>query len=130
MLSGSAPRIDDDNKTAAHTAANNPPDQLGHQLDLAGLKKPERGPGAHNPSRQAWLLENERNKFATSCGLIWRDVTRGINMLQAFNRSRSTAAVPVNAATSVENSSDEILVGRIAAGDRLAMQVLFARHRT
>jgi RNA polymerase sigma-70 factor (ECF subfamily) len=51
-------------------------------------------------------------------------------MLQAFNRSRSTAAVPANAATSVENSSDEILVERIAAGDKLAMQVLFARHRT
>jgi RNA polymerase sigma-70 factor (ECF subfamily) len=51
-------------------------------------------------------------------------------MLRAFNRSRSTAAVTANAATSVENSSDEILVGRIAAGDKLAMQVLFARHRT
>ena len=50
-------------------------------------------------------------------------------MLQSF-RSRSTAAVPANAATSVENSSDEILVERIAAGDKLAMQVLFARHRT
>ena len=51
-------------------------------------------------------------------------------MLQAFNRSRSAPAVPANAATSVENSSDEILVERIAAGDKLAMQVLFARHRT
>jgi RNA polymerase sigma-70 factor, ECF subfamily len=29
-----------------------------------------------------------------------------------------------------EYSSDEILVERIAAGDKLAMQVLFARHRT
>ena len=28
------------------------------------------------------------------------------------------------------DSSDEILVERIAAGDKLAMQVLFARHRT
>ncbi len=51
-------------------------------------------------------------------------------MLQAFHRSRSTAAVPANAATSVKNSSDEILIERIAAGDKLAMQVLFARHRT
>ncbi len=51
-------------------------------------------------------------------------------MLQAFNRSRSTAAVPAKATTSVENSSDEILIERIAAGDKLAMQVLFARHRT
>jgi DNA-directed RNA polymerase specialized sigma24 family protein len=38
--------------------------------------------------------------------------------------------VPANAATSVGNSSDEILVERIEAGDKLAMQVLFARHRT
>jgi RNA polymerase sigma-70 factor (ECF subfamily) len=30
----------------------------------------------------------------------------------------------------VETSSDEMLVERIAGGDKLAMQVLFARHRT
>src|SRR5262249_9499976 len=38
--------------------------------------------------------------------------------------------VPARAATGVENSSDEMLVNRIAAGDKLAMQALFARHRT
>ena len=43
---------------------------------------------------------------------------------------RTTAAVPAIAATAGEYSSDEILVQRIAAGDKLAMQVLFARHRT
>ena len=32
--------------------------------------------------------------------------------------------------TAGEHSSDEILIERIAAGDKLAMQVLFARHRT
>ena len=52
-------------------------------------------------------------------------------MLQMSIRSGSTAAaVSANAATPGENSSDEILVERIAAGDKLAMQVLFARHRT
>lgn len=30
----------------------------------------------------------------------------------------------------IETTSDEVLVGRIAGGDRLAMQALFARHRT
>src|SRR4249919_2613522 len=34
------------------------------------------------------------------------------------------------AAVLARDSSDEILVERIAAGDKLAMQVLFARHRT
>ena len=34
------------------------------------------------------------------------------------------------AAVFARYSSDEILVERIAAGDKLAMQVLFARHRT
>ena len=38
--------------------------------------------------------------------------------------------MPAIAATAGEYSSDEILVERIAAGDKLAMQVLFARHRT
>ena len=46
----------------------------------------------------------------------------------AFTRRGSTTAVPVRAAG--ENSSDERLIARIAAGDRLAMQTLFARHRT
>ena len=32
--------------------------------------------------------------------------------------------------TAGEHSSDEILIERIAAGDKLARQVLFARHRT
>jgi Sigma-70 region 2 len=41
----------------------------------------------------------------------------------------ASAAVPAIAATA-GYSSDEILVERIAAGDKLAMQVLFARHRT
>ncbi len=51
-------------------------------------------------------------------------------MLQTCVRSGSTAAVPANAATTGEHSPDEILVERIAAGDKLAMEVLFARHRT
>src|SRR5256885_11620923 len=52
-------------------------------------------------------------------------------MLQTFIRSGSAAAaVPANAATTGEYSSDEMLVTRIAAGDKLAIQVLFARHRT
>jgi RNA polymerase sigma-70 factor, ECF subfamily len=52
-------------------------------------------------------------------------------MLQTFIRSGSAAAaVSANAATTGEYSSDEMLVTRIAAGDKLAMQALFARHRT
>ena len=46
----------------------------------------------------------------------------------AFTRRGSTTAVPARAAG--ENSSDEMLIARIAAGDRPAMQTLFARHRT
>ena len=42
----------------------------------------------------------------------------------------AVAAVPAGAAAGAENSSDEMLVNRIAAGDKLAMQALFARHRT
>ena len=51
-------------------------------------------------------------------------------MLQTLIRSGSAAAaVPPHAATTGEYSSDEMLVTRIAAGDKLAMQALFARHR-
>ena len=42
----------------------------------------------------------------------------------------AVAEAPAIAATAGEHSSDEILVERIADGDKLAMQVLFARHRT
>src|SRR6187549_296064 len=46
----------------------------------------------------------------------------------AFTRQGSVAAMPATVAG--EASSDEMLIARIAGGDRLAMQVLFARHRT
>jgi RNA polymerase sigma-70 factor, ECF subfamily len=46
----------------------------------------------------------------------------------AFTRQGSAAAAPATAPG--EPSSDEMLVARIAGGDRLAMQTLFARHRT
>jgi RNA polymerase sigma-70 factor (ECF subfamily) len=49
-------------------------------------------------------------------------------MLIALTRQGSAAAGPANAAD--EPSSDEMLVARIADGDRLAMQTLFARYRT
>jgi sigma-70-like protein len=42
----------------------------------------------------------------------------------------AVAAAPAIATAAGEYSSDEILLERIAAGDKLAMQVLFARHRT
>ena len=46
----------------------------------------------------------------------------------AFARQGSANVVPAHAAG--ETSSDEMLIARIAGGDRLAMQTLFARHRT
>jgi RNA polymerase sigma-70 factor, ECF subfamily len=45
-------------------------------------------------------------------------------------RRAAVAGVPAIAAPAGETSSDEILVERIAAGNKLAMQALFARHRT
>jgi RNA polymerase sigma-70 factor (ECF subfamily) len=36
----------------------------------------------------------------------------------------------IAATTAGETSSDNILVERIASGDKLAMQILFVRHRT
>jgi RNA polymerase sigma-70 factor, ECF subfamily len=49
-------------------------------------------------------------------------------MSSAFTQPGS-AAVHARAAA-VETSSDDMLVARIGEGDRLAMQTLFARHRT
>jgi RNA polymerase sigma-70 factor, ECF subfamily len=52
-------------------------------------------------------------------------------VLNVFCRPQSAAAaVPATAATIGEASTDINLVNRIAAGDKLAMQALFARHRT
>jgi RNA polymerase sigma-70 factor (ECF subfamily) len=49
-------------------------------------------------------------------------------MLVAFTRTGSprVASAPAQAR---EASSDDILIGRIAGGDQLAMRTLFARHR-
>jgi RNA polymerase sigma-70 factor, ECF subfamily len=59
-------------------------------------------------------------------------VTKGIfHMSNMLIRPRSAvAAVPAIAATAAETPSDVILVNRIASGDKLAMQALFARYRT
>ena len=43
---------------------------------------------------------------------------------------KSGAAVEAQGQSAFQTSSDEALVARIAEGDKLAMQVLFARHRT
>ncbi len=51
-------------------------------------------------------------------------------MHQSYVRPDAAAAVPAIAATAGEYSSDEMLLERIAPGDKLAMQALFARHRT
>jgi RNA polymerase sigma-70 factor, ECF subfamily len=52
-------------------------------------------------------------------------------MLHVFSRPQSAVpAVPAIAVTAGEASPDVILINRIAAGDKVAMQALFARHRT
>jgi RNA polymerase sigma-70 factor, ECF subfamily len=49
-------------------------------------------------------------------------------MLVAFTRTGSPRAA-IAPAQARETSSDDILIGRIAGGDQLAMRTLFARHR-
>jgi RNA polymerase sigma-70 factor (ECF subfamily) len=53
-------------------------------------------------------------------------------MLNVYRRPQPAVAgmAAIAAVTSGEASSDQILIERIAAGDKLAMQALFARHRT
>ena len=75
--------------------------------------------------------ENNFLNFFPLSVLVWRDVTWGNYHASVVDPPGSVAAaVPAIAATAGEHSSDEMLVERIAAGDKLAMQVLFARHRT
>src|SRR6476620_5301026 len=50
--------------------------------------------------------------------------------VNVFSRSQSAAALIDIAAMARETSSDINLINRIATGDKLAMQTLFARHRT
>jgi RNA polymerase sigma-70 factor (ECF subfamily) len=49
-------------------------------------------------------------------------------MTMSYTHPGPAAALP-QAATAPEGSSDELLIERIAAGDRGAMRILFARHR-
>jgi RNA polymerase sigma-70 factor (ECF subfamily) len=49
--------------------------------------------------------------------------------ISSLRPNAAAVAAPAQAPTT-QASSDEMLVARIAAGDRLAMQTLFARHRT
>src|SRR5262249_8359656 len=81
------------------------------------------------------VRREKKNEEPYPCFPLWfggkRD--RGEpHMLNVSIRPQSAvvAAVSAIAATAGETSSDEILVDRIAAGNKLAMQALFARHRT
>jgi hypothetical protein len=51
-------------------------------------------------------------------------------MLNVFTRPQSVVAAVSAIAATATTSSDAILVNRIAACDKLAMQALFARHQT
>jgi hypothetical protein len=63
--------------------------------------------------------------------LIQRDVKcEDFKIINGIVRRSAAIALPAVVATAGEASSDEMLVARIAAGDRLAMQTLFSRHRT
>jgi RNA polymerase sigma-70 factor (ECF subfamily) len=66
--------------------------------------------------------------------LVQWDVTKVLGdfpMLNVFSRPKSAVAtVPAVAAMAQDASSDTTLINRIAAGDKLAMQALFSRHRT
>ena len=62
-------------------------------------------------------------------GLIGRDVNKGkFHVDRIHPPGIRQSLCPLHAAG--EPSSDEMLIARIAGGDRLAMQTLFARHRT
>jgi RNA polymerase sigma-70 factor (ECF subfamily) len=76
------------------------------------------------------LDENKSLNLWLFIRLGWRDVNSGdLAMSIALIRS-GTVTGAVIARTTASDTSDEMLVKRIAAGDKLAMQVLFARHRT
>jgi Sigma-70 region 2 len=51
-------------------------------------------------------------------------------MLHADIRRQTASAAARSIAAAAKTSADELLVERIALGDRLAMEALFARHRT
>jgi len=65
--------------------------------------------------------------LSSAIELIGWDVTKGITMNTAYTHT-GPAAAPAKAAA-CETSSDEMLIGRIANGDQLAMRTLFGRHR-
>jgi RNA polymerase sigma-70 factor, ECF subfamily len=50
-------------------------------------------------------------------------------MSMVYTHTGSAAALADRAAAAVENSSDEVLIRRIADGDQLAMRTLFGRYR-
>ena len=51
-------------------------------------------------------------------------------MLHADIRRQTATAAARSIAAAAKISADELLVERIALGDRVAMEALFARHRT
>src|SRR5262249_7255177 len=94
---------------------------------LLGFLIPEKQCLTSRPIR--WFRCLQEKKAGTAPpneAFLNRDVSKGeFSMIDALNRPKSAAAAGAG-----ETSSDVILINRIAAGDKLAMQALFARHRT
>src|SRR5262245_54083767 len=75
----------------------------------------------------------KRGTPSPSSALFRRERDRGEPLMLNLSvrpQPAAAAAVSALAATAGETSSDESLVEQIAAGNKPAMQVLFARHRT
>lgn len=68
----------------------------------------------------------KRRKLASSKG-IGRDFAK-LSSLRLEPRPRHPRLTYEPTVLTMQTTSDDVLIGRIASGDRLAMQVLFARH--
>src|SRR4029078_6880512 len=76
--------------------------------------------------RNCFARKNSRNVFVPCAFVCCRDVNRGHRMFSVLTQ-QGRARAPASAAMA---ASDEIIISRIAAGEALAMRVLFARHHT
>jgi RNA polymerase sigma-70 factor (ECF subfamily) len=86
-------------------------------------------PNSRTTSSVPAVRRKKLENFFPPARLIWRDVMGGFSMSIALTHLGSAPST-FDARATASDFSDEMLVARVAAGDKLAMEVLFVRHRT
>jgi hypothetical protein len=126
-------RFADSQIPLAPRAPSFPPTVRSDPRRVRSFKPPEQVTNMSEGCSGNLVPDPQRKKFRNRLlcvAICLAGVTRGFFDLNTLIRARFAGVAATSTTAGKRPSSDEALIARIANGDRFAMEVLFARHRT